>query len=145
MGMNYLGEFDDIYSDLILDLYKNPVNKGKIHNHDLHIEGGNPVCGDKVVFEMKIKNEIIEDIKFDGNGCAISTAAESLLTELVKGKKVSEAEKLTTQQMFDALGGKVIEARIKCAILGLYTLQKGIIEYKKNPAKNKIITGIVIK
>lgn len=140
-----MGEYDDVYSDLILDLYKNPVNKGKIHNHDAHIEGGNPLCGDKVIFEMKIKNEVIEDIKFESNGCAISTAAESLLTEMVKGKKISQAEKLTQQQMFDALGGKVIEARTKCAMLGLYTLQKGIIEFKKNPVKNKTITGIVIK
>ena len=140
-----MSEYDDVYSDLILDLYKNPVNKGKIHNHDLHIEGGNPICGDKVVFEMKISNEIIEDIKFEGNGCAISTAAESLLTEIIKGKTILQAEKITQQEMFDALGGKVIEARINCAILGLFTLQKGLIEFKKNPAKNKTITGIVIK
>ena len=140
-----MSEMDDVYSDLILDLYKNPVNKGRISRPDLHIEGGNPLCGDKVVFHMKISNEVIEDIKFDGMGCAISTAAESLLTEMVKGKKVSQAEKLTQQEMFNALGGKVIEARTKCAMLGLYTLQKGLMEYKKNPQKNTTITGIVIK
>ena len=74
----------DLYTEIILDLYKHPRNKGRIEEFDLEAGGGNPTCGDAVTFTMKIENGIISDIRFYGSGCAISTAAESLLTEMVK-------------------------------------------------------------
>lgn len=132
-----------IYTEIILDLYKNPQNKGTMENYDLMASGGNPACGDQVTFYLKVNNGIIEDIKFYGNGCAISIASESLLTEMAKGKKITYAKKITRGQLFAQLGN-TIQTRIKCALLGLEVLKKGIEEYEKNGGKKTTATGIVI-
>jgi len=134
---------DDLYTDMILELFKNPNNHGKLENPDLYVEGGNPLCGDQVSFTMKIENGIISDIRFYGSGCAISTAAESLLTEMVKGKKVEDAAKISQKELFAELGD-IIQTRIKCALLGLVVLKKGIEEYKKSGVKRTSIRGIVV-
>ena len=81
---------DSIYTEIILDLYKNPHNKGRIEKFDLESSGGNPICGDQVTFTLKIKDDVVEDIKFYSSGCAISVASQSLLSELVKGKKIDQ-------------------------------------------------------
>ncbi len=132
----------ELYTEIILDLYKNPKNKGRIENYDLEASGGNPICGDQVTFTMKIANGIIEDIKFYGSGCAISTAAESLLTEMAKGKKVEEAGRITQKEMFAELGN-IVQTRIKCALLGLEVMKRGIEEYRKRGAKVSV-KGIVV-
>lgn len=132
----------ELYTEIILDLYKNPKNKGRIENYDLEASGGNPICGDQVTFTMKIANGIIEDIKFYGSGCAISTAAESLLTEMAKGKKVEEAGHITQKEMFAELGN-IVQTRIKCALLGLEVMKRGIEEYRKRGAKVSV-KGIVV-
>ena len=133
----------DLYTEIILDLYKHPRNKGRIEEFDLEAGGGNPTCGDAVTFTMKIENGIISDIRFYGSGCAISTAAESLLTEMVKGKKVEDAAKISQKELFAELGD-IIQTRIKCALLGLVVLKKGIEEYKKSGVKRTSIRGIVV-
>ena len=133
----------DLYTEIILDLYKHPRNKGRIEEFDLEAGGGNPTCGDAVTFTMKIENGIISDIRFYGSGCAISTAAESLLTEMVKGKKVEDAAKISQKELFAELGD-IIQTRIKWALLGLVVLKKGIEEYKKSGVKRTSIRGIVV-
>ncbi len=134
---------DDLYTDLILELFKNPSNHGKLENPDLYVEGGNPLCGDQVSFTMKIENNKILDIKFQSIGCAISTASDSLVTDLVKGKSIDEIKKLKDKDLFTVLGN-IIETRLKCALLGLWAVQKGLEHYSKNPAKNKVAIGIKI-
>lgn len=131
----------EIYTEIILDLYKNPQNKGEIANPELDVSGGNPSCGDYARFTMRIKNKKIEEIKFYGNGCAISVAAESLLTEMVKGKTIAEAKKITKEELFKELGN-IIQTRIKCALLGLTILKKGIEAYEANKEKKTIVKGI---
>src|SRR3989338_1330973 len=133
----------ELYTEIILDLYKNPRNRGRIEDFDLEAGGGNPTCGDQVTFTMKINSGVIEDIKFYGSGCAISTASESLLSEMVKGKKVSEAEKITQKELFAELGN-IIQTRIKCALLGLEVMKRGIVEYKKRGGGKVSVKGIVI-
>ena len=92
--------------------------------------------------EEAIKGKI-EEIMFSGHGCAISRAAESLLTEMVKGKTLHEVEKLTEKDMFGLLGN-VIQTRVKCALLGLVVLKEGIRAYGKNPERKAVVTGIRI-
>jgi len=133
----------ELYSEMVLDLYKHPSNFGELENADIRAEGGNPVCGDEVVLTMLVKDGKIADIKFKGEGCAISRASESLLTELVKGKRLKEVKEMKAQELFDVLGN-IVETRIKCALLGLNVLKKGVESFERNRGQKTIITGINI-
>ncbi|HLC36907.1 MAG TPA: iron-sulfur cluster assembly scaffold protein [archaeon] len=135
---------NEIYSEIILDLYKNPLNKGHLINPNLVVQGGNPSCGDQAVFELSINNSKIDGIKFSGFGCAISIASESILTELVKGKKVSEAINLTEKDLLESLGG-VIQTRIKCAALGLRILREALKKFdSEKPSQRLVVTGLIV-
>ncbi len=118
----------DIYTDIILDLWRNPVNFGKLSNPDFEAYGLNPLCGDEISIQLKLddKRLAISDTRFTGNGCAISTASTSLLTEYIKGKELAELVKLTEKDIISLLGVKVGLARLKCVILPLITLKKAI-------------------
>src|SRR3989338_6074650 len=133
----------ELYTQIILDLYKNPQNKGRIEDFGLEAGGGNPLCGDQVTFTMKISEDKIEEIKFHGSGCTISIASESLLTEMVKGKSVEQAKKITQKELFGELCN-IIQTRIKCALLGLVVLKKGLEEHEKSGGKKTSVKGIVV-
>lgn len=133
----------EIYTEIILDLYKNPMNKGIIEDADLDLEGGNPTCGDQTRIMLKVNNGKIEDVKFQGHGCAISVASESLLMEMIKGKTIEETKNITKEELFEELGN-IIETRIKCALLGLTVLKKGLNEYEKNNRKKTIVRNITM-
>ena len=120
---------DDIYREIILDHFKNPRNFGKIKNPSASFSLYNSACGDKITMELKIKDKelgvkIIEDIKFTGEGCAISIASASMLTEKVSGKDIKEVQKLKTEDVLKMLGITLTPTRLKCALLPLETLQK---------------------
>ncbi len=120
---------DDIYREIILDHFKNPRNFGKLKNPSTSFSLYNSACGDKIEIQLKIKNEklkIIEDIKFTGEGCAISMASSSMLTEKVMGKTIEEIEKLETEDMLKMLGITLTPTRLKCALLPLEVLHKAI-------------------
>jgi nitrogen fixation NifU-like protein len=129
---------NEIYSEVILDLYKNPLNYGELKEFNVKAQGGNPSCGDLIVFTIQIENRKIKDIKFKGHGCAISTAAASLLTEEIKGKKLKEIKKLKEKHLIEMLGG-IIQTRIKCATLGKKILDKAITEWEKKDKRKKKI------
>lgn len=134
---------NELYTEIILDLCKHPHNRGHIEDFDLEASGGNPLCGDQVTFTMKISDGRIEDMKFKSNGCAISTASQSLLTEMAKGKKVSEAGKITPEMLFSELGD-IIQTRMKCALLGLEVMKRGIAEYMKRGGGKTVVKGILV-
>lgn len=131
------------YSEIILDLYKNPLNYGHLSNPELKAKGGNPLCGDEVSFELKLDGEKVKDIKFTGIGCAISKASASLLTEMVKGKTLREIKAFGEKEIFQELGG-IIQTRVKCALLSLVVLKRGIEEYQKNSGKKTVLEGVRI-
>ena len=116
----------------ILDHYKNPRNFGTIDDADFSYEEGIPSCGDVIRLDVKIKDDILEDIKFSGTGCAISQASVSILTENVIGKKIGDIISLTDHDMLEALGGQVSPIRFKCALLGLTVLKKALTGQKAN-------------
>lgn len=116
----------DIYIDFILDHYKNPRNFGDLPHPDFSHAEGNPLCGDVVKMDLQVKDGIIEDVKFRGHGCAISMAAASILTELIKGKSLDYAKSLTKDDIFDVLGIPIGPTRIKCALLALKVLQDAL-------------------
>ena len=89
-----MSELSELYQSLILDHNRNPRNFGALEGADRHAEGYNPLCGDQVKVDLKLQGDRIADIKFSGNGCAISKASASLMTTAVKGKTLAEAEEL---------------------------------------------------
>ncbi len=120
---------DNLYRDNILDHYKNPRNFGKLEKPDASAEENNPLCGDKIGMQIKLqttnyKLQTIKDINFYGDGCAISTASASMLTEKMKGKNIHEIKKLKTQNILEMLGIELTPTRLKCALLPLEVLQK---------------------
>lgn len=114
---------DDLYREIILDRYQNPQHRGKV---DDGVEAGeaNMLCGDKLKISAKIKNGIIEDVKFEGGGCAISMAAVDLLLDVVKGKKLSEVQKMSGAEVEEMMGVELTPSRKKCAYLGLEVIKK---------------------
>ena len=116
----------DIYQELIIDLYKNPVNKRAIADADITGSGVNVTCGDHVRIYLKTENQTIKDASFEGQGCAISIAAASLLTEEIKNKPLDFVQAINTKSIFEMLGTELGPARVKCGILCLETLQKAI-------------------
>ncbi len=98
-----------MYSEIILDYYRNPRNLGTIANSDASASDVNPLCGDEVKIFLKIENGKIKKAQFTGKGCAISQAAASMLCEYLEGKKVEEVLKITKEKMLEMLGIKVVK------------------------------------
>lgn len=115
----------NMYRHHILELYKNPINKGRLVDETHTSTKSNPTCGDKIRISLIASNKI-EDIRFSGEGCAISQAAASILTEHVKGKTINEIMKLDGDDMLELLGIEVAPMRLKCAMLALETLKKSL-------------------
>lgn len=115
----------DLYRDIILDHYKHPRNFGHLDKPDVITEEGNVTCGDRIVMEIKFKGTI-EDVRFNGEGCAISQASASMLTEKVKGMKKADVFKMSLKDIQNMLGTTLTPSRVKCATLPLEVLQKAI-------------------
>lgn len=147
-------DLKDLYRDVIVDHNRNPRNFGKLTPADVHADGHNPLCGDRLTVYANLDGERITDIKFEGSGCAISVASASLLTEAVKGKTRSQVRELfedvhslLTQQetsvdiaklgKLAALSGvRQFPARVKCASLSWHTL-KAALESQSEPVSTE--------
>jgi len=114
----------DMYAEGILDHYRNPKNFGRLDKPDLKAGDINPLCGDHYEFQVKVKNGRIEDVRFSGDGCAISTASASMLSESIKGMKISELKNLSENDVLKLLGIEVSPTRMKCALLPLNIVKK---------------------
>lgn len=86
---------DQLYRSVIMDHYKNPRNKGSLENDAVTIDMNNPTCGDRIHLTLKVTDGVVEDAKFDGEGCSISMSSASMMTQIVKGKKIEEALELS--------------------------------------------------
>ena len=117
-----------IYQEIILDHYHNPHNYGELKDPTGSVSVSNLLCGDKISMQIQAKNHIIQEIMFYGEGCAISTAAASILTNFAKGKSIQELKKMSPASMISMLGIELSANRVKCALLGLEALKKLIIE-----------------
>jgi len=139
-----LDELRDLYQEVVFDHNRNPRNFRVIEDADRTIEGFNPLCGDRITLYLKLDGERISDVAFQGQGCAISTASASLMTEIVKDKTIAEAEKLfeafhkiVTGQDDDLkleelgklavlAGVRQYPSRIKCATLAWHSLEAAL-------------------
>jgi nitrogen fixation NifU-like protein len=121
-----------MYAENILDHYRNPRNFGKIPDAQIKNREYNPLCGDDYEFHLKLQDGIVVDAKFSGDGCAISKASASLLSEHIKEKSLEEIKKMKLADIVKLLGIEVSAARIKCALLPLIAIQKGIQNFERN-------------
>jgi nitrogen fixation NifU-like protein len=121
-----MNDQDLIYHELILELYRHPLNKKKLDDFTFHHKEFNPLCGDEVELFIKTdKDDKIIDIGFLGQGCALSQASTSILTEVLKKKTLTEAYKITTQEILQKLGLKKLNpTRLRCVGLPVEALQK---------------------
>lgn len=136
-------KLDQLYRSVIMDHYKNPRNKGVIEENSITIDMNNPTCGDVIHLTLQIDDGIVQNAKFEGDGCSISMASASMMTQIVKGKKVDEALKAASV-FSDMMLGKDVDdsidlgdiealagvskfpARIKCATLAWKAMEKGV-------------------
>ena len=114
----------DLYSERVLDYFKNPRNKEKMDSPTKMGNECNPLCGDKLTIFLRLNGDnIIEKATFDGTGCAISQAGASMLTEKITGMSLKEAQSLTDEDMLELLGIEVSAGRLKCALISIRTLK----------------------
>jgi nitrogen fixation NifU-like protein len=130
-----MSEFDQVYREVILDHWKNPRGHGLLDDADAHAEGQNPLCGDEVAIYVAFDDDgdTIDEVKFSGRGCAISQAATSMLTEMVKGRSATEVAALPRDELLEEIGIPLTPVRLKCALLGLSTLKLALHKAKGTP------------
>jgi nitrogen fixation NifU-like protein len=116
----------DIYKETILDHYRHPRNYGDLPNANAHAKDANNLCGDVIEMQVRVNAGMIEDVRFRGEGCAISMATASMLTEFSKRKRVSEVKKLGKDDLIRLLGADPGPARIECALLALGVLKAAV-------------------
>ena len=141
---------DTLYRQVIMDHYKNPRNKGTIDGDAITVEMNNPSCGDRIQVYLSVKDGIVDEVKFDGEGCSISLASASMMTQAIKGKQLTEALKMS-EVFSEMMLGKDVDAgeidlddiealqgvskfpaRINCATLAWKALEKSAKEENVN-------------
>ncbi|MGI5907615.1 MAG: Fe-S cluster assembly scaffold protein NifU [Christensenellales bacterium] len=118
-----------MYSEKVMDHFANPRNVGEIENPDGVGQVGNPTCGDIMRITLKIENNVIVDAKFKTFGCGAAVASSSMATEMIIGKTVDEALKLTNRAVMEALGG-LPPVKIHCSVLAEQAVQAAIDDYR---------------
>jgi len=126
-----------MYSETVMDHFRSPRNVGTIDDADGVGEVGNPMCGDIMTMYLSIKDDRIEDIKFQTFGCGAAIAVSSMLTEMAKGKSIEEAKKISNKDVAEALGG-LPKNKLHCSNLGADALHSAIKDYEdRKTAKPK--------
>lgn len=139
---------DTLYRQVIMDHYKNPRNRGALEGNTLNVDMNNPTCGDRIQLHLQVEDGVVEDAKFEGEGCSISMSSASMMTQAIKGRKLDDALKMSNVFSNMMLGEEIDEedlelgdiealqgvskfpARIKCATLAWKAMEKGVEENK---------------
>lgn len=121
------------YIENIVDHYENPRNKGRMDDSDVFLGGGNPGCGDLVTVYVKIGDgDRIDAVTFEGDGCTISQAGGSIVTELAKGLTLEEVKALGLPEITEEMGEEIVKSRVRCATLALGTLQAALDRFRRD-------------
>ena len=123
-----------MYSDIVMDHFNNPRNTGVIEDADGIGEVGNPVCGDMMTFYIKVKDDHLEEVKFQTFGCVAAIAVSSMVSEMAKGMKLEEAKKITNKLVAETLGG-LPPNKMHCSNLGAEALALAIKHYQEKQAQ----------
>ena len=118
---------DDLYREQILNHYREPRNKGRLDATDISAADDNPLCGDRIELDLRLDSDgRVAQVGWDGQGCAISMASASMLSEEIKGKTLDEIKELDKEYILDMLGIELGPVRLKCALLSLKVLKAGV-------------------
>ena len=128
-----------MYTEAVMDHFRNPRNVGSIENADGVGQVSNPKCGDIMKIYLKIKDDIIEDVKFETFGCGSAIASSSMATELIKGKSIHEAVTMTNKAVIEALGG-LPPVKVHCSVLAEQAVKSALYDYAQKT--NKVIKGL---
>lgn len=128
-----------MYTEVVMEHFRNPRNVGSIENPDGVGQVGNPKCGDIMKIYLKIKDDIIEDVKFETFGCGSAIASSSMATELIKGKSIQDAVELTNKAVIEALGG-LPPVKVHCSVLAEQAVKSALFDYSQKTGK--IIKGL---
>ena len=121
------------YIEHILDHFEHPRNKGRMADADVQLGGGNPGCGDLITLYLKIgDDDRIEAVTFDGEGCTISQAGGSIVSEMAQGLTLDEIRDLGLDTMIEEMGDDIVKSRVRCATLALGTLQAAVQQYRRD-------------
>ncbi len=117
---------DDLYREQILNHYREPRNKGRLDSPDISYGDDNPLCGDRVHIDLRLDgDDRVAEVAWEGNGCAISMASASMLSEMIKGRSLDELRHLGKDDILEMLGIELGPVRLKCALLSLKVLKAG--------------------
>ena len=119
-----------MYSEKLMKLFRKPHNFGKIKNADAVGKVGNPLCGDVMYLYLKIKDDVIKDVKFETFGCAAAIGTSSIITDMIKGKKIEDALKVSKDDIAKELGG-LPPIKMHCSVLATEALKKAVEEYRE--------------
>lgn len=120
---------ENIYIEEVISRYNQPINSGSLEEFDVSATDVNPVCGDSIKIQMKFQDDTIKEIKFQGQGCAISQASVDILIDSMKDKNIEDVKKLTSEEFINKLGIELSPLRLKCALLGLKVLKTAVYTY----------------
>jgi nitrogen fixation protein NifU and related proteins len=121
--------------EFLMDHYENPRNNGPLENPDVSLSGGNPGCADIITMHARFgEDDKVEAVNWEGEGCTISRAAASYVTEITQGKTAEEIEEMSFEVLIEELGRELVMTRPTCATLALGTLKKGVHEYRMHKA-----------
>jgi nitrogen fixation NifU-like protein len=123
-----------VYNDKVMDHFRNPRNVGEVENPDGVGQAGNPVCGDIMELSIKVEGDVIKDVKFKTFGCGAAIATSSMVTELVKNKRIDEALTVSNKAVAEALGG-LPPIKMHCSVLAEEALKAAIEDYRKRSGK----------
>ncbi len=128
-----------MYTETVMDHFRNPRNVGSMENADGVGQVGNPKCGDIMKIYLKINDDIIEDVKFETFGCGSAIASSSMATELIKGKSIDEAVELSNKAVIEALGG-LPPVKVHCSVLAEQAVKSALFDYSQKTGK--VIKGL---
>lgn len=120
------------YIDHLVDHYEHPRHKHRMADADVQLGGGNPGCGDLITVYLKIEDDRIQAISFEGEGCTISQAGGSIVAELAEGMTLDEVKALGLDTMNEEMGEDVVKSRVLCATLALGTVQAAVDQYRRD-------------
>lgn len=114
-----------------MQIYKSNLNFGRLKDPSVSVNKINPFCGDHVILDLKVKNGVVEDARFEGNFCAVSKVSASLLTEYLKGKKINDLRNLTERDVLEVINFNLTETRKQCALLCYFALLDALDVYER--------------
>ena len=121
------------YVENIVDHYEHPRNKGRLDDADVQLGGGNPGCGDLITVYVKVGDgDRVEAVSFEGEGCTISQAGGSIVTDLAKGLTLAEIKDLGLEAITEEMGEEIVRSRVRCATLALGTLQAAVDQFQRD-------------